>query len=225
MRNTKMLVFIAIVFLTVAATSQLGDASKGNPFHKILEKLDLVVQLLEQEVIPQLGCEPIFGIPRTGQTTLYSPGDDGDLQMGIQKPNPRFSDNQDGTVTDNFTGLVWLKNANCDGRKTWFDAVAFSNNLADGNCGLTDGSTPGSWRLPNRNELVSLFDYGRFGPALPAQHPFDSVQGGPGNRYWSSTTYIPRPNEAWYIEMYNGVVDATGKEYDTFLLPVRGGNL
>ena len=33
------------------------------------------------------------------------------IQVGVPWPNPRFTDNGDGTVTDNLTGLIWLKNA------------------------------------------------------------------------------------------------------------------
>ncbi len=32
---------------------------------------------------------------------------------GIAWPAPRFTDNMNGTVVDNLTGLVWLKNADC----------------------------------------------------------------------------------------------------------------
>ncbi len=62
---------------------------------------------------------------RTGQTACYSSGgalvpcagtsQDGDIQAGATWPMPRFTDNSDGTVTDNLTGLTWLKNANCAG--------------------------------------------------------------------------------------------------------------
>jgi len=51
-------------------------------------------------------------VPKTGQTTKYSDGDDGDLQKCVAWPDPRFTDNGDGTVTDNLTGLIWLKEAN-----------------------------------------------------------------------------------------------------------------
>ncbi len=30
-------------------------------------------------------------------------------------PTPRFNDNSNCTVTDNLTGLIWLKSANCGG--------------------------------------------------------------------------------------------------------------
>ncbi len=62
-------------------------------------------------------------VPKTGQVTSYSPGDDGDLQRGVPWPNPRFTDNADGTVTDNLTGLIWLKNANAFGAWDWTDPL------------------------------------------------------------------------------------------------------
>ncbi len=54
-------------------------------------------------------------VPKTGQTTPYGAGDDGALQKGVAWPTPRFTDSENGTVTDNLTGLIWLKNANAFG--------------------------------------------------------------------------------------------------------------
>ena len=45
-------------------------------------------------------------------------GQDGELQKGVSV-DPRFTDNADGTVTDNLTGLIWLKDVDCLGFKTW----------------------------------------------------------------------------------------------------------
>ena len=56
-------------------------------------------------------------VPKSGQTSSNATGDDGDLQRGVAWPDPRFTDNGDGTVTDNLTGLIWLKNANCFGTR------------------------------------------------------------------------------------------------------------
>lgn len=93
-------------------------------------------------------------LPQTGQTTSYAAGDDGALKNGVGWPDPRFTDN--GTVTDNLTGLIWLKNANCFNNQSWATAVASANTLASGACGLTDASTAGQWRLPNVQEQRSL---------------------------------------------------------------------
>lgn len=49
----------------------------------------------------------------TGQRRSHFPGDDGDLRMGVNWSMYRFSDNGDGTVTDKFTELMWLKDFNC----------------------------------------------------------------------------------------------------------------
>jgi hypothetical protein len=160
-------------------------------------------------------------IPVTGQTTSYATGDDGELQKGVSWPNPRFTDNGDGTVTDNLTGLFWLKNANCFGVRTWDDALSDCNGLNSGGCGLTDASVAGEWRLANRFELESLVDMSNVSPALPSGHPFVNVQ---SSSYWSSTTYVDSIlNLAWYVFMFNGDVGSDGKRYQYYVWPVRGG--
>ena len=59
-------------------------------------------------------CPPDGPAPAsmTGQTVIYAERDDADLMQGVAWPDPRFTDNGDGTVKDNLTGLFWLKNAN-----------------------------------------------------------------------------------------------------------------
>ena len=85
-------------------------------------------------------CEgPPAPVAATGQTTTYGGGDDGWYQMGVSA-EPRFTDNGDGTVTDNLTGLIWTKAADCFGLRDWANAVSDVNMLANGSCGLTDGS-------------------------------------------------------------------------------------
>ncbi|MCK5015296.1 MAG: DUF1566 domain-containing protein, partial [Candidatus Omnitrophica bacterium] len=157
---------------------------------------------------------------KTGQTSSYAAGDDGDLQHGVAWPEPRFEINGDGTVTDYLTGLIWLKNANCAGYMNWNNALTYCNNLASGSCGLTDGSAAGDWRLPNRKELLSLIDYSRHQPALPQGHLFDNVQSA---YYWSATTDAGSTNGAWYVRMSYGVVGNLSKSYNFYVWPVRAG--
>ena len=133
-------------------------------------------------------------------------GDDGDLQRGVAWPDPRFTDNGNGTVTDNLTKLIWDKDANrFSGMDlTWSQALANCNQLADGATGLTDGSIEGEWRLANLNEYESLLHIGVGDPAIPDSRgtgkwtegdPFFGVdQGWPESTslesyavYWTST--------------------------------------
>jgi Protein of unknown function (DUF1566) len=170
-------------------------------------------------------CTPVSGggVLKTGQRTSFAMGDDGDFQAGTPVPSPRFTDNGDGTVTDNLTGLTWLKDASCLGQQEWDPALAAANTLAHGNvaCGLMDGSVAGDWRLPNRNELTSLMDLGTFNPTLPAGHPFINFD---PSFYWSSTTLAGDPVTAWGVSFSFGDVttfEKTGAIF--FVIAVRGG--
>jgi hypothetical protein len=177
-------------------------------------------------VIPLFGGDATGGPPavveKSGVTTSDATGDDGDLQKGVAWPSPRFTDNEDGTVKDNLTGLIWLKDANCPGEtKDWSDALTYCNSLASGSCGLTDDSVAGDWRLPNVKELHSLIDCGRYDPALPSDHPFINVQ---SSFYWSGSRYEGETGFAWLVAVYNGLVSATEKSLPLYVWPVRGGN-
>jgi hypothetical protein len=174
-------------------------------------------------------------VGRTGVTGSYNPGDDGDLEKGVAWPNPRYTDNGNGTVTDRLTGLIWLKDANCsifNAPRTWSDAInIIVPQLEDGYCGLTDGSNPGDWRLPNRFELESLLKLSCTGPAISdtvgnsccalGDCPFNNVQ---GNRYWSSTTNKVLTFFAWYIHLADGSVINEEKANTCYVWPVRGGH-
>jgi len=178
---------------------------------------------------PGTGSAPAR-VAKTGQTISYTAGDDGHLGVGAGKVTPRFVDNSNGTVRDNLTGLIWLKNANCFGLRTWTTALNDSNTLTNGSCSLTDGSTAGQWRLPSKKELASLFDYAFSSPSLPntagtakwtgAAGEFSGVQSA---TYWSSTTYAANPAFAWAVNFFAGYVDTDGKGAAYYVWPVRGG--
>jgi hypothetical protein len=121
-------------------------------------------------------------VAKTGQTISYRTGDDGDLQIGLTWPEPRFTEKGSGSVMDNLTGLEWVKQPhalpeNADSMD-WGGAIDFCTGL-DHN-GYTD------WRLPGVDELLSLVDYGKVDLALPTEHPFSTFNGW----YWSGTTRI-----------------------------------
>src|SRR5215203_254593 len=167
-------------------------------------------------------------VPQTGQkqgwdtqgnpVDLAGTGQDGETQIGVPSPTPRFVDNMDGTVTDRLTGLVWLKNADAFGLRTWEQALAVCNSLGMPSHGLFDGSMPGEWRLPNIKEIESLVDYGNVRPSIPAEHPFINVR---PSSYWTSTSVAAAPTQAMFIILGVGPVIFENKEHPFFVWPVR----
>ena len=168
----------------------------------------------------QAGGGGSFGnsdIWKTGQTTSYATGDDGDIQAGVAWPSPRFRDNGDSTITDNLTGLMWKQDADLPaGRKIWQEALDYvaGMNAGSGAFGYTD------WRLPNRKELFSLIDRSQH-PPLPAVHPFTNVQ---SSLYWSSTSYAVNTGRALSVSMFVGSVQPTKKSNSYYVWPVRSGS-
>ena len=177
----------------------------------------------------------VFGglakVEKTGQITSYSAtgGEDGDLQKGVKWPNPRFKDNGNGTVRDRLTKLIWLKNANAFGTRTWEQALSDANALASGSAGLTDGSKAGDWRLPNVKELQSLIDFAYIGPALSSAsgtskwsegNPFSGVR---SDYYWSSTNSPDSAAYAWCVLLADGYVYSDPKAATGYVWPVRAG--
>ena len=122
-------------------------------------------------------------------------------------PDPRFMDNQNGTVTDNLTGLIWLKNAKCFGMMDWESARLAVKRLKDGDCGpdsaliLSDGSSAGDWRIPTMKELSALIDYSRRNPALTNRQVFSDF---PPGYFWSATLLDYHPGNAWIVYIESG---------------------
>jgi hypothetical protein len=157
----------------------------------------------------------------------------------------RYEDNLNGTVSDCRTGLIWLKNANCndisggipksDGM-IWDDAQQWVAGLQNGICGLTDGSAAGDWRLPTKTEFMAMIQNAKKlhfnSPTLTdttgtvkwtAGNPFTNVQ---SHYYWTSTTLSTDATKAAEVDLsdYTSSVDYSGKSNHELVWPVRAGN-
>jgi hypothetical protein len=176
---------------------------------------------------PRIGTASTLTLHKTGQTASYGSADDGALQKGVSIAN-RFAPNGDGTVTDNVTGLIWLQDANCWGPTNWTTASSNAAALANGQCGLTDGSVAGQWRLPTVNELLSLIHFGYYDPAL--SNDAGDARWGTGTssftnviseRYWSATTYTVNPSDAWFVHLCCADMFNDPKTNTYYVWPVR----
>jgi hypothetical protein len=128
--------------------------------------------------------------------------------------------------------MSWLKKADCI-NQTWSAAIASVNALGSGQCGLSDGSKPGDWRMPNRKELESLADRAQNNQAdffdttwTSASSTIPSLSAVFTNfiqlqYYWTSTTNASDVSEAWTVFSCDfGVYEVT-KTNTGYTLAVR----
>ncbi|HVN83268.1 MAG TPA: DUF1566 domain-containing protein [Candidatus Binatia bacterium] len=162
-------------------------------------------------------------------------GQDGAVRSGAPLS---YTDNSDGTIIDNVTGLQWEKLSrdgsvhDQDNTYTWYALFMGKLPLLNtppcfaGHC---------DWRLPNRREVESLVDTGRYGPSIkPAFSDANcadkckvtecSCTAFDGIFYWSSTTQQDLPTFAWAVDFNEGNVVS----YEKGVVPlhvraVRGG--
>ncbi len=160
--------------------------------------------------VQNCGAATTYHLPDTGQTQSYTNtfGEDHDYLINP----PSYTDNHNGTVTDNVTGLIWQQQD--DGQtRIWEGAIAYCEGLSLAN--------QSDWRLPNVKELESITDDNR---AYPAIDPiFAGVVAYFASYYWSSTTYAGDSYLAWFIFFDYGNVDLNYKGDYYFARCVRGG--
>ena len=121
-----------------------------------------------------------------------------------------FTLNSDGTVTDNTTGLMWMRCSlgqewqgdTCVGKAavfSWADALkaAAGHKFAG----------YGDWHLPNKNELESIVEGRCYSPAIN-NSIFPAT---PGAYFWSSSPYAGLAHGAWSVDFAYGTVNASVK--------------
>jgi hypothetical protein len=120
------------------------------------------------------------------------PNDATDVAQGA--PNPtHYTDNGDGTVTDNVTGLMWQKTLPVTSPppyQIWNDAVATCRGLR-----LAGYD---NWRLPSAIELLSIVDYGHANPAID-QSVFPNT---PASPFWTSST-TPGAGAMYWVVLFD----------------------
>ncbi|MGK5092446.1 DUF1566 domain-containing protein [Deltaproteobacteria bacterium TL4] len=162
----------------------------------------------ESSSAASVGINDYQAIPDTGQTTSYTTtfGEDHDYTQNT----PSYTDNGNSTITDNVTGLMWQKEDN-NSTYTWSAAGTYCDNLSLG--GYTD------WTLPNRRQLISIVNVGRYNPAINTTYFLNTKS----SYYWSSTTYANDTSYAWYVYFGYGRVNYSNKTSTYYVRCVRGG--
>lgn len=129
-----------------------------------------------------------------------------------QTEGKRYKDNGNGTVADLKTGLMWQQKD--DGvTRNWDEANAYCENL--------ELAEKGDWRLPNKEELLSIVDYGRVNPAID----MDCFPGTKSSFYWSLSAYTDPHSKtaAWAIAFgYGGIYGSISYSIEKGGWPLKG---
>jgi len=121
-----------------------------------------------------------------------------------------FSDNSNGTITDNLTGLIWQKIPATD-TMTWENALQYADTIS-----LADIT---EWRLPNIKELRSINNEKFSNPSIDTTY-FKILN---NKKYWSSTTLANQTAEAWYLNSRFGITTYDVKTARNYVLCVSSG--
>ncbi len=116
-------------------------------------------------------------------------------------------------VTDNLTGLTWMRLVD-NIHRTWEESLAYANNLYL--CGY------GNWRLPNINELTSMIHDGEPDIAVWLNtSPPDYFIGIESYPYWSSTTDRAARSKAMAVNLWDSGLESYSKKSLFYAWPVR----
>jgi hypothetical protein len=218
---------------TCVASQECGDVDNSGGV-TASDALKVLNRAVGQPLSLTCNCELGGGVAvtaqpvQTGQTSCYATdgsaidcagtGQDGETQTGASHS---FIDNGDGTITDQVTGLMWEKHS-ADGSihdlanaYTAADAVAVK--IATLNSEQFAGHD--DWRLPNRNELATLTN---FGTVSPATYPDFNTPCPPGctvtecsctqnSTYWTSTSQHATPDYTYFINFSQGDISQMQK--------------
>ena len=125
----------------------------------------------------------------------------------LEKPDSRYTDNGNGTVTDHVTGLMWKQcseglsttSTPCDtgsaSTYTWSNALAQAQTVNS-----TGFATYSDWRLPNIKELKSLTEKACYNPAINTTY-FPAT---PSSVFWSASPSASSSDYAWDVYFSNG---------------------
>ncbi len=154
-----------------------------------------------------------FSYGNSGSYTKDSNGYVRCVRVGQLQPSNFSRDDVTEIVTDSTTGLQWqddeiVKTTD----RTWSEAIDYcENDMVLG--GHND------WRLPNKNELLSIIDRLRYHPAIDVTYFINTAL----NYYWSSTTLASHADYAWTVNFDYGFSGNYNKGNNCYVRCVRGG--
>jgi len=184
-------------------------------------------------VLPTASAPVGATLMKTGQTTSYRTGDDGDIEAGravdfftLASANPfgntkRFTDELGGSTYTNNIVIDWstYNGSTVLGyRRTANGSNIVWNNAIDGALAVSIGTFTTGWRLPNIKELQNIQNIGLASSDLFNYSPFNLNT--TANSLWCSNTLGVNTAYSWRFAIY-GSCDYQPKTSTFQYIPVR----
>jgi hypothetical protein len=218
---------LRILFILLMLTMAVGCSSDASDTDSSSDTTDATSTTDDRDTPP-------FTLVDTGQTACYD--DEGaetdcpesgeafygqDAQFDGNQPS--YTDNGDGTVTDNVTGLIWQQTPQNAG---------FSYAEAEAYCESLELAGYEDWRMPTTKELFSISDFSQGWPYLDTAY-FDiaSTTVSKDEQYWTEpyvgTTTEGGANAAFGVNHGTGHIKAypalVSGPMGNYVRAVRGG--
>jgi hypothetical protein len=182
--------------------------------------------IVENIILKDVAAGYLASLPDTGQQTSLTDtfGEDHDYTINP----PSYTLNNDGTTTDNVTGLMW-QSSDDTFLYNWYEAsgtpeATYSPEGTVDVCGNLSLAGYNDWRLPSENELQGIINYDRNSPSIDESYFPDTSNYG----YWTSTTHAYYGEEAWVVDFGFPYYPYGSVSYENKISPylvrcVRGG--
>ncbi len=139
-----------------------------------------------------------------------------------EAPDSRYTANENGTVVDKKTALIWMR---CALGQTWNNGICtdspqgynWQSALQNAESVVFAGES--DWRLPNQKELQTLVESRCYSPAIN----LTAFPNATSELFWSSSPIANSSGDVWFIYFSTGHSYWGSKDNNYYVRLVRGG--
>ncbi|SLM31797.1 putative Mitogen-activated protein kinase kinase kinase [Desulfamplus magnetovallimortis] len=178
------------------AEKNINKADSVKTVAKQYEVVEGFVNLRKESVtVSDSNFQEIFALNDTGRPVMYIRNE--------------YNDNDNGTITDHATGLMWQKSGS-DNALSYDDAKRYISHLnLERFAGFND------WRIPTIEELLSLLEPEKINSSLYIDSLFDPLQ------QWCWSSDMRTAHSGWFVFYYLGNVYWDYLDLDNYVRGVR----
>jgi hypothetical protein len=183
MMKSILTVFLSMIICTLLSADLFAG---GRPQNLVKPTGPTVPQVISPE--HDTRAWSVRKLPDTGQQVKSTDVFGSDTAYSINTPS--FTDNENNTITDNITGIMWQKISKGD--NSFDQAVEY--------CKTLNLAGYENWRLPDIDELYNLINLDR--PPINSKYFLNEKE---ANTHYSSTTLAGDDSRVWGINRGGGI--------------------